>query len=125
MGRELHSVNGKIMGAWYETATGNKLYLAHRVNRQIHRVRNAWCVDLAILEKCRTRDVTAIGIIKREKTLKMVWLSLVEDFFGDESFAYFDQVRQRGLPLNKFRVDPLKSQEFIESFIRLPKARSQ
>jgi len=118
--REPHSVNGKLQGVWCETASGHRFYLAHRVNKQLHRVRNAWCIDLAILEKCRAQGITAVGVVRREGKKKLVWMTHVEDFFDTvNSFPYFTTCRQRGLPLNKFRIDPTKSAAFIESAVKM------
>jgi hypothetical protein len=117
--REQHKVAGKFFGVWYETAGGRKLYLGHRKRDQIYREKNAWCIDIYTLERCREMGVTMIGILIKDGGTRMVWMTLVSDFFGPHSFAHFTRTRQRGLPLPYFRIDPMKSEKFIAKSLRI------
>ena len=116
----IHSVNGKIRGVWYETSSGRRTYLANRSAKQIHRARNAWCIDLATLEKCREEGIRTVGVIRRDGGKRLVWLTLVSDFFDSpHSFSYLSDARQRGLPLSRFRIDPTKCAKAIERACKL------
>jgi len=117
--RELHKVAGKFFGVWYDTEGGHRLYLAHRTRDQIWREKNAWCIDIYTLERCREQGVKAVGVLVKEGGQRLVWITLVEDFFGEHSFSHFTHIRQRGLPLPRFRVDPMKSPEVIGKSLRI------
>lgn len=119
MARELHKVAGKFYGIWYNTEGGNRLYLAHRKRDQIFREKNAWCIDIYTLERCREQGVKAIGVLIKDGSQRLLWLTLVEDFFGAQSFSHFAHVRQRGLPLPHFRIDPMKSPKVIAKSLRI------
>ena len=115
-----HTINGKFFGMWYETDSGHKLYLAHRTKDQIQRSRNAWCLDVSLLEKCRANGVWAVGVIRREGKNRWVWLTHVDDFFDcPDSFPHFHKARQRGLPLSCFRLDPSRSAKYIELAVKI------
>lgn len=117
--RELHKVAGKFYGVWYDTEGGNRLYLAHRKRDQILRDKNAWCIDIYTLERCREQGVKAVGVIVKSENMRLIWLTLVEDFFGPHSFSHFAHVRQRGLSLPQFRIDPLKSPKVIARSLKI------
>lgn len=117
--REQHKVAGRFYGVWYTTQGGNRLYLAHRKRDAIWREKNAWCLDIYTLERCREQGVEVIGIIIKDGSQRLIWLTLVEDFFGPNSFSHFARVRQRGLPLPYFRVDPMKSAKVIAKSLRI------
>lgn len=119
--RDKRSVNGKLDGIFYETDAGTKVYLAHRESKQIHRERNAWCLDVRVLEKIRERGVWAVGVVRRLGKEKLVYLTHLDDFFDSpHSFAPpLVHSRQRGLPLSRFRIDPSKSEKFITSAVKL------
>lgn len=117
---EKHSINGKLQGYWYETDAGRKLYLAHRTRSAIYRNKNAWLFDVSLLERCRSRGISAIGVVLRQGKKKLIWLTNVEDFFtSPDAFVYATISRQRGLPLHRFKIDPLKLQENIELSLRI------
>jgi hypothetical protein len=117
--REQHKVAGRFYGVWYTTDAGHRLYLAHRKYDAIYRDRNAWCIDIYTLERCREQGVKTVGIIAKQNGVRLVWLTDVEDFFGPHSFSHFTHIRQRGLPLPHFRVDPMKSAEIIAKTLRI------
>lgn len=118
--REKHTFNGKLLGCYYEIEGGRRLYLAHRSTKHIHQSNNAWCLDVSLLEKLRTRGIWAVGVICRIAGKKMVWLTHIEDFFDSpHSFGQTNVGRQRGLPLSRFRIDPAKSEKVIATAIRI------
>jgi hypothetical protein len=120
MKKEKHTINGKFVGCFYELDDGAKLYLAHRTRSQVHRLRNAWCFDLSLLERIRKMGIVSIGVIRREGAMRMVWLTHIDDLFNSpDSFAYMSETRQRGLPLSKFRIDPSKSEKVIAKSVKL------
>lgn len=109
MTRVRHTVNGRFNGIWYETEAGTKIYLAHRTRRDIDFKFNAWRLNVSLLEKAKAEGF-AVGVIYRHAGQVLTYLTNPDDFFTNpDSFACFDQARQRGLPLNQFRVDPTKS----------------
>ena len=118
--REQHKVNGRFYGVYYETAGGFKIYLAHRQRKQIFRERYAWCIDVSTLERFRARGVKAVGVIVREAGKRLIWLTLLDDFFDSPySFAHWGDTRQRGLPLSRFRIDPVSSDAAIAKAVRI------
>ncbi|MDY7537534.1 hypothetical protein QN372_00065 [Undibacterium sp. RTI2.1] len=118
--REKHSVNGKLLGVWYESADGKKMYLAHRTQKQVYRERNAWCMDLSILERAKLRGVTAIGVVRKEGGQRLVWLTHINDFYDSpHSFSIFHGSRQLGLPMKRFRIDPLRSEVVINVAVKI------
>ena len=117
--REMHKVAGRFYGVWYTTDAGHRLYLAHRKRDDIWREKNAWCVDIYTLERCREQGIHAIGVLIKDKGQRLVWLTHVEDFFGPHSFSHFAHVRQRGLPLPHFRIDPMKAPDVIARSLRI------
>jgi hypothetical protein len=118
--RKPHTVNGRFFGVWYETAAGKRMYLAHRKAEDVYRLRHAWCIDVATLERARSDGVYAIGVVRRSGKDRLVWLTHVDDFFDSpHSFSHFGTSRQRGLPLSRFRIDPAKSAKFIESAVKM------
>lgn len=117
-GRKAHTINGKFLGMWYETATGRKLYLAHRAAKDVRN--NAWCFDLATLERCKAEGFNVVGVVRRQGKVRLVWLTHVDDFFtSPHSFATYGTARERALPLPQFRIDPSKETKFIEIALRL------
>ncbi len=96
-----------------------RIYLAHCRRSQVNRRKHAWCLDVSVLEKCRAEGVTAVGVLWKDKGRKMTHLTLLEDFFGPDSFFHFGDTKQRGLPLKCFRVDPAKCAKVIGSAVKI------
>lgn len=119
MPRTRHTVLGAFTGMFYETADGNRLYLAHRTIRQVDRRRKAWLLEASTLDRCRDQGIAAVGVICRKNGARRVYLTHIDDFFGEHSFAVFGAVRQRGLPLACFRVDPIRSDRVVRAAIKL------
>lgn len=120
MKKTYHTVNGKLFGCWYETAKGNRLYLAHRKAEDVCRKHHAWYIDVSTLERCRAEGIYAVGVVRRNGKDRLVWLTHVNDFFeSPHSFARFSSSRQRGLPLSRFRIDPGKNTKYIESAVKM------
>lgn len=118
--REKYSINGRLQGYWCETASGEKCYLAVKTQRDVYRERHAWCIDLQVLERAKTRGVTAIGVVRKEGKQKLIWLTHINDFYDHpDSFTFFHKSRQRGLPMKRFRIDPMKSEQVINSAVKL------
>ena len=122
--REKHTINGRLQGVWYETEGGHKLYLAHRTQNDTYRPKDrnliAWGIDTSTLDRAKRRGVHAIGVMRKEGRHRLIWLAHINDFYNpDISFEFFFKSRQRGIPLNKFRIDPMKSEKAIEIAVRL------
>jgi len=118
--RERHTVNGRFYGVYYTLEDGRELYLAHRRQDQIYRDKNAWCIDVQLLDRCKRRGIKVIGVVARLGGQKMVWLTLLDDFFDSpQSFKVFATSSQRGLPLSQFRIDPLKRAETIAKSVKI------
>jgi len=114
-----HKVNFKHNGAWYDLEDGRSIYLAHRRLSQVYAKRNAWCLERLALEECLSRGTKYAGVVIKQGKRKLFYATLVEDFFGPESFTNPVNILQRGLPLSRFRVTPAMRQENIEAQIRL------
>lgn len=117
--REENRIMGQLTGVFYETAGGNKLYLAHRTKRQIMRAKYAWCIEVSALQKCQAAGITAVGVLWKEGSKRMVHLTHIEDWDGPNSFPLFTHCKQRCLPLKCFRVDPARSEAVIAKAIKL------
>jgi hypothetical protein len=110
---------GSFCGMFYEGPAGRRLYLAHQRRSQINRLKNAWLINVSTLEKCRAEGVTVVGVRWKEGGKKFTHLTLLDDFFGPDSFFQFGDTKQRGLPLKCFRIDPAKCAKVIGSAVRL------
>lgn len=121
MVREKHTVNGVLNGYFYHHPDGRVVYLAHRTRRQIYRKDNAWCMDVDMLSSAKRKGVTSVGVVMNDaKNGNMFWLTNLEDFFGEHSIVIPDgKTRQRGLPLQRFRIDPMTSAEYIASTVKI------
>lgn len=120
MVKEAHTVNGRFYGIFYTLPSGKRLYLAHRSPSQVYRERMAWCIDESTLIRCRDRGVEAVGVTLRVRGKVHVYLTALEDFYGPHSFSHFGDTLQRGLPLKRFRINPLSRYETIERIAKLP-----
>jgi hypothetical protein len=115
-----HKHNGKLLGHWHESEELGQMYIAVRSRRHIHRERNAWLFDSSLLSKCRDNGVGHIGVQVRVGGKKLLWLTPVDDLFNSpDSFPHSKETRQRGLPLNRFQIDPLKDAANIEASFHL------
>ncbi len=114
-----HKVNFKHSGAWYELDDGRGLYLAHRQMRHVYKKRNAWCIERIALEDTIAMGYGAAGVAVRQGKRKLVWITNVEDFFGPDSFTNPDNILQRCLPLNRFKVIPAMNLGNVEAAMRL------
>jgi hypothetical protein len=114
-----HKVNFKHCGAWYEMDDGRGLYLAHRQMRHIYKKRNAWCIERIALEDTIEKGYTGAGVVVKQGKRKLVWLTDVTDFFGPHSFSNPDNILQRCLPLNRFRIIPAMNMGNVEAAMKL------
>jgi hypothetical protein len=117
--RTPHKIMGAFSGMFYDGPNDQRLYLAHRKRREIHRLRHAWLINVSTLEKCRAEGYTVVGVRWRDKGKGYTHLTLLEDFFGPDSFFHFGDTKQRGLPLKCFRIDPSKSEKVIAAAVKL------
>lgn len=101
-----HRVNGRFYGAFYYLDDGTALYLAHRKRREVFQAKNAWTIDLATLREVQFRGISVIGVVCKSGKEKFIWMTPLEDFFGFNSFTHIGDTRQRGLPLNCFKIKP-------------------
>lgn len=114
-----HKVNFKHAGAWYTLEDGRVLYLAHRQMRHVYKKRNAWCIERIALEQSLEMGCEAAGVVVKQGKRKLVWVTPIEDFFGPGSFTNPDNILQRGLPMNRFRLVPSAFRENVEAAMRL------
>ena len=110
---------GKLTGVFYETTGGSKLYLALRSKREIMRAKYAWCIEASALQKCRDAGITAVGVLWKDGSKRMVHLTHIDDWEGPNSFPLFTHCKQRCLPMKAFRVDPMRSEAVIAKAIKL------
>lgn len=80
---------------------------------------NAWGIERIALEDTKERDLKWAGVVVRQGKHKLVWLTAVDDFWGEHSFTNPENILQRCLPLNRFRLTPAMNREVIEAAIRL------
>ena len=106
MNVEPHRVNGRFFGAWYSFDDGSGLYLAHRRLSQVYKKKTAWCLDRTTLEMTRDRGFKVVGVAVKQGKRVHYYMTPVDDFFGPHSFLNYDNMLQRGLPLNRFRITP-------------------
>lgn len=109
MPRTRHTLNGKLLGVFYETESGRKIYLGHRQMRHLDRHHNGWSIDTGTLRKCKAQGYEWVGIVCRRGGQKHVWVSHVDDFFHPEkSFPtrHKSGLSERGIRLTHFRIDP-------------------
>lgn len=114
-----HKVNFKHSGAWYTLEDGRSIYLAHRQMRHVYAKRNAWGIERIALEQSMELGCLGAGVVVKRGKRKLVWISPIEDFFGPDSFTNPDNILQRCLPLNRFRVMPSMFRENVEAAMRL------
>lgn len=119
MVREPHKINGETVGMFCTPENGIGLYLAYRKGRDVFRKKNAWCFDLAFLERIRD-DVGFIGVVTGNGKTKKFWITPIEDFFTSPYMVIRkEQTTQRGLPLTRFKTNPYARAEYVTAAVRL------
>ena len=114
-----HKVNGRFYGSFYYLEDDTAMYLAHRKRREVFQAKNAWCIDLSTLNEIKNRSISIVGNVCKSGKDKFVWMTPVEDFFGFNSFAHIGDTRQRGLPLNCFKLNPGLVERHIARSIKI------
>lgn len=114
-----HKVNFKHQGAWYELDDGRGIYLAHRRMSQVLAKRNAWCVERIALEDTRDRGYAFAGVVVKEGKRKLLYATLIDDFFGEASFSNPKNILQRCLPLSRFVITPSMNRANVEAAMKL------
>lgn len=113
-----HSINGKVVGAWYELDDGRKLYLAHVTPRHLIRDKMAWGLYESGLDFARVKGCTAAGVVLRKGGKLFKYLSPIDDFFDlDKAFKVYSKLgHQRALPTQMFAIHPGVCLETISKF---------
>ncbi|HEU4635896.1 MAG TPA: hypothetical protein VFS41_06950 [Edaphobacter sp.] len=109
MKRTRHTLNGKLLGVFYETESGHRIYLGHRQLRHLDRHNWGWSIDTRTLRRCQEEGFEWVGIICRRRGAKHIWLSHVSDWFDPhKSFPtrHKSGMPERGIRLKQFRIDP-------------------
>jgi hypothetical protein len=121
MPRQRHTLNGKLLGIWYETDAGNRVYLAHRQLRHLNRKYNGWSIDLGTLNKIRERGWKYAGVVCRRAGKVHIWITPVDDFFHPEkSFVTRSKIgTERGVRLTHFAIDPANNPGKIDAAFRI------
>lgn len=122
MPRTRHTLNGKLVGVFYETESGRKAYLGHRQMRHLDRHNNGWSIDVSTLRRCKEQGFHWVGIVCRRAGEKHIWLTHVEDFFHpDKSFVtrHKGGSLERGIRLTHFRIDPANDPGKIDQAFRI------
>ena len=115
-----HKINGRFYGAFYQLKSGESIYLAHRKKREIYRMKNAWCLDTRTLEECIRRGIKYAGVVIRSEGVTQYYVTPIKDFFDSpHSFPHFGDTRQRGLPLNCFLINPMKTTRHITKAMKI------
>jgi hypothetical protein len=121
VGRARHTLNGKLLGIWYETEGGNKVYLGHRQLRHLNERYNGWSIDVSTLNRCKERGFNHVGIVCRRSGKKHIWITSVDDFFDPaKSFTTRTKVGiERGVRLTHFKIDPANDAGKIDEAFRI------
>lgn len=120
MKRVPHTINGKPFGMFYHLDDGRVIYMAHRRARDVERTKNAWCIDVSVLEEARKLGASAVGVMCGKGKSKKFWLTSIQDFFESRhSFAHWGTAPQRGLPLTRFIVNPHASRDYVTSAVKI------
>ena len=100
-----HAVNGVFSGVWIEL-DDRKVYLAFRTKR--HLIKNdSWGIDQSFLYRAKERGVEFVGVVTKRGKKFDVYLARLQDWFDDPyAFPHYTEVRQRAMPLNRFRIRP-------------------
>jgi hypothetical protein len=118
-----HLVNGRHYGWWVEFDTGVVMYVAYRKgagSRGFHRNSNSWCVDVLTLNEAMRKNASVIGVIHDMSGKRCYYATLIRDMFGKFSEPHtMATTRQRRLPRQCWRVNPLTSEEYIAKSMRL------
>lgn len=114
-----HNVNFKPRGAWFDLGEGRGLYLGFRRKRDIYTKRNAWTIERIALEDTLAKGFKFAGVVLKDGKRKLFYATLVEDFFGPDSFTNPDNILQRCLPLSRFRITPAMRRENVEAAMKL------
>lgn len=110
---------GRFYGNFYYLSGDRAVYIAHRKRSEIFHKRTAWCIDVATLEECKALGIKYVGVVTQNSVGKFFYLTLLEDFYGEFSFAHFGETRQRGLPVMKFRFHPGLTVPVIEKAVKV------
>ena len=121
MQRTRHTVNGKLLGIYYETEAGYRIYLGHRQLRHLNTRFMGWSIDVSTLNRCKDRGFLYVGVVCRRHGRKYIWLSHVDDFFHPEkSFVTTGKMGlERGIRLTHFRIDPSNDPGKIDAAFRI------
>ena len=112
--KTVYNVNSKLTGVFYEISSGRKLYLAHRTPGQLLKPKMAWCVEQAVLRRCEELGIYAVGVIVRDGSKAMYYLTHIKDFHDNaKSFSSFKKGVYRALPAKLFRINPANCAETI------------
>lgn len=119
--RTRHTVNGKLLGVYYVTERGTRVYLAHRQLRHLNVKYNGWSIDLGTLNRCRDRGFVYVGVVCRRAGRKQIWLTHIDDFFHQEkSFATYGKMGlERGVRMKHFAIDPQNDPGKIDGASRI------
>jgi hypothetical protein len=109
--RRRHVFNNKFYGLWVEFGSGDKLYVAYRKgsgHKGYFYKTNSWCLDDMTLDHARFLGVRWIAVIHDvNKSTRHYYLTLLEDFFGENSGAHTQgTIKQRYLPRAFWRESP-------------------
>lgn len=113
-----HKVNFKTRGAWFELEQGG-IYLGFRRKRDLYAKRNAWAIERIALEDTLAKGIKYAGVVMKDGKRKLFYATLVEDFFGPDSFTHPQNILQRCLPLSRFRITPDMRRENVEASMKL------
>jgi hypothetical protein len=114
-----HNVNFKPKGAWFQLDESNGIYLGFRRKRDIYAKRNAWAIERIALEQTMDWGFKYAGVVMKDGKRKLFYATLVEDFFGPDSFTNPENILQRCLPLSRFRITPDMRRENVEASMKL------
>lgn len=120
MSRERHTLNGKLLGYWIETAQGHRIYAAVRQMRHLNHKFMGWAIDTRTLDKARERGYHHVAVVCKRHGQKYIWLTPLEDFWHEhKSFVTQDKIqgRQRGVRLKHFAIDPANDPAKIERLL--------
>lgn len=115
-----HTINGRLCGMFYHFDDGKGLYLAHCKPRDVHRKKDAWCIDVSVLNEARERGISVVGVVCGTAKSKNFWVTDLEDFFESRhSFSHWDEMQQRGLPRGRFKLNPLAREGYVSKSVKL------
>lgn len=121
--RSLHSINGEPYGEWVRWPDGRACYVAYRTSRSKttgpYKKRSAWLIDADTLMKAEQQGIDTIIVCWLRGKKRQFFATYRKDFFGPHSFGITLGLKQRGLPMVRFRINPGSDRSVIAATMNM------